>query len=141
MEIGIEIGRYQETPLMPVIAGAKLREGTTTILPSGRALQGVGLSSMRFHPIGGARTNQGPLGGLSGGLEPCRCSRPARDAAPTITPTIFWSDRLAADAGPGRRRSQLPQIRPDALEAPDFVGTGEETGAPGRAERPSKWWG
>ena len=38
----------------PVIAGAKLREGTTTILPRGRALQGVGLSSMRFHPIGGA---------------------------------------------------------------------------------------
>ena len=35
------------------IAGAKLREGTTTILPRGRALQGVGLSSMRFHPIGG----------------------------------------------------------------------------------------
>ena len=34
-------------------AGAKLREGTTTILPRGRALQGVGLSSMRFHPIGG----------------------------------------------------------------------------------------
>ena len=31
---------------------AKLREGTTTILPRGRALQGVGLSSMRFHPIG-----------------------------------------------------------------------------------------
>ena len=38
---------------LPVIAGAKLREGTTTILPRGRALQGVGLSSMRFHPIGG----------------------------------------------------------------------------------------
>ena len=37
----------------PVIAGAKLREGITTILPRGRALQGVGLSSMRFHPIGG----------------------------------------------------------------------------------------
>ena len=37
----------------PVIAGAKLREGKTTILPRGRALQGVGLSSMRFHPIGG----------------------------------------------------------------------------------------
>ena len=37
----------------PVIDGAKLREGTTTILPRGRALQGVGLSSMRFHPIGG----------------------------------------------------------------------------------------
>ena len=31
----------------------KLREGITTILPRGRALQGVGLSSMRFHPIGG----------------------------------------------------------------------------------------
>ncbi len=37
----------------PVIGGAKLRESTTTILPRGRALQGVGLSSMRFHPIGG----------------------------------------------------------------------------------------
>ena len=24
------------------------------------------------------------------------------------------------------RRSQLPQIRPDALEAPDFVGVGEK---------------
>ena len=62
----------------------------------------------------------------SGGVEPCRCSRPARDAAPTIAPTIFCSDRLAADAGPGRRRSQLPKIRPDALEAPDFVGIGEK---------------
>ena len=49
------------------------------------------------------------VGGPSGGLEPCRCSRPARDAAPTIAPTIFCSDRLAADAGPGRRRSRLPQ--------------------------------
>ena len=37
----------------PVIAGAKLRESTTTIMPRGRALQGVGLSSMRLHPIGG----------------------------------------------------------------------------------------
>ena len=87
---------------------------------------------------------------MRGGLEPCRCSRPARDAAPTIAttpaltsmcwpckeltgadldvlalvdqlarPTLlriqtealdspdFCSDRLAADAGPGRRRSQL----------------------------------
>ena len=57
----------------------------------------------------------------SGGLEPCRCLCPVRDAAPTI----FCSDRLAADAGPGRRRSPLIQIRPDALEAPDFVGIGE----------------
>ena len=39
--------------LSPIIAGAKLREGINTILPRGRALQGVGLSSMRFHPIGG----------------------------------------------------------------------------------------
>ena len=42
------VGSYR-----PVIAGAKLREGTTTILPRGRALQGVGLSSMRFHHTGG----------------------------------------------------------------------------------------
>ena len=42
------VGSYR-----PVIAGAKLREGITTILPRGRALQGVGLSSMRLHPIGG----------------------------------------------------------------------------------------
>ena len=55
------------------------------------------------------------------GIEPRRCSRPVRDAAPTI----FCSDRLAADAGPGQRRSRLPQIRPDALDAPDFVGIGE----------------
>ena len=41
------VGSYR-----PVIAGAKLREGTTTILPRGRALQGAGLSSMRFHPTG-----------------------------------------------------------------------------------------
>ena len=37
----------------PVIAGAKLREDATTILPRRRALQGVGLSSMRFHPLAG----------------------------------------------------------------------------------------
>ena len=61
-----------------------------------------------------------------GGLEPRSRSRPVRDCAPTIAPTIFCSDRLAADAGPGRRRSQLPQIRPAALEAPDFVGIGEK---------------
>ena len=42
------VGSYR-----PVIAGTKLREGKTTILPRGRALQGVGLSSMRFHPTGG----------------------------------------------------------------------------------------
>ena len=42
------VGSYRS-----VIASAKLREGTTTILPRGRALQGVGLSSMRFHPTGG----------------------------------------------------------------------------------------
>ena len=48
------VGSYR-----PVITGAKLREGTTTILPRGRALQGAGLSSMRFHLIGGgARRRQ-----------------------------------------------------------------------------------
>ena len=31
----------------------RLRENATTILPRGRALQGVGLSSMRFHPLAG----------------------------------------------------------------------------------------
>ena len=41
------VGSYR-----PVIAGAKLREYATTILPRRRALQGVGLSSMRFHPTG-----------------------------------------------------------------------------------------
>ena len=82
--------------------------GASTLAPAGRFLDvsgGVGVLSVD-----------------SGGLEPCRCSRPVRDAAPTI----FCSDRLAADTGPGRRRSQLPQIRPDALEAPDFVGIGEK---------------
>ncbi len=42
------VGSYR-----PVITGTKLREGITTILPRGRVFQGVGLSSMRFHPIGG----------------------------------------------------------------------------------------
>ena len=41
MVVPRSVGSYR-----PVIAGAKLREGTTTILPRGRALQGVGLSSM-----------------------------------------------------------------------------------------------
>ena len=35
------------------MANPKLRENATTILSRGRALQGVGLSSIRFHPIGG----------------------------------------------------------------------------------------
>ena len=29
-------------------------------------------------------------------------------------------------AGPGRRRSQLPRIQPDAFDAPDFVGVGSK---------------
>ena len=41
------VGSYR-----PVIAGAKLSEGTTTILPRGRAFQGAALSSIRFHPTG-----------------------------------------------------------------------------------------
>ena len=55
----------------------------------------------------------GVLSVESGGLEPCRCSRPARDAAPTIAPTIFWSDRLAADAGGNfHEQGPLPSKRP-----------------------------
>ena len=42
------VGAYR-----PAITGTKLREGIPTILPRARALQGVDLSSMRFHPIGG----------------------------------------------------------------------------------------
>ena len=42
------VGSYR-----PDFSSAKLREGITTIAPRGRALQGVGLSSLRFHPIGG----------------------------------------------------------------------------------------
>ena len=52
---------------------------------------------------------------MSGGLEPCRCSRPVRDAAPTI----FCSDRLAAarlalvDAAPNSHKSgPMPSKRP-----------------------------
>ena len=48
MVVSGSVGSYR-----PVIADAKLRENATTILPRGRALQGVALSSMRFHPIGG----------------------------------------------------------------------------------------
>ena len=64
----------------------------------------------------GSRTNQA-LSVDSGGLEPCRCSRPARDAAPTIAPTIFWSDRLAADAGPGRHVDDMISVVEVAGEA------------------------
>ena len=42
------VGSYRS-----VIDGAKLRENATTILLRGRALQGVSLSSMRFHPLAG----------------------------------------------------------------------------------------
>ena len=67
---------------------------------------GCGRRPVRARPIGSLAVWRVRLlsVGPSGGLEPCRCSRPARDAAPTIAPTIFWSDRLAADAGPGRPR-------------------------------------
>ena len=88
-------------------------------------------------PAGRFLDVSGGVGVLSverGGLEPCSRSRPARDAAPTIAPTIFCSDRLAADAGPGRRRSQLPyDSRPDALDAPDFVEIGAKPARTGRA--------
>ena len=63
------VGSYR-----PVIAGAKLREGTTTILPRGRALQGVGLSSMRFHPIrGGPKTTK-----IVGNQRKWDCDNPTR---------------------------------------------------------------
>ena len=86
----------------------------------------------------------GVLSVESGGLEPCRCSRPARDAAPTIAPTIFCSDRLAADAGPGQRAHRRDLLRlvsgPDldvlALvdAAPDFHKSG-----PMSSIRPTSW--
>ena len=78
------------------------------------------------------------------GLEPRRCSRPVRDAAPTIAPTIFCSDRLAADAGPGQRAHRRDLLRlvsgPDldvlALvdAAPDFHKSG-----PMPSQRPISW--
>ena len=80
----------------------------------------------------------------SGGLEPCRCSRPVRDATPTIAPTIFCSDRLAADAGPGRRAHRRDLLRLvsgadlDVLAlvnaAPDFHKSG-----PMPSMRPTSW--
>ena len=49
------VGSYR-----PVIAGAKLREGTTTILPSGRERSRKSpLSSMRFHPTSRGHALQG----------------------------------------------------------------------------------
>ena len=89
----------------------------------------------------------------SGGLEPCRCSRPVRDAAPQSLPQssavtgsrptlalvymLTGGPRCAGPglrahrsgprcAGHGRRAHRLPQIRPDVLDAPDFVGIGEK---------------
>ena len=119
-------------------------------------------------PRGAGNEPLKPSRWTSGGLEPCRCSRPARDAAPTIATTIFWSDRLAADAGPGRRSHRRPSMcwpwstispaRPSmcwswSTSSPAstnqarcprcarFRGDRRETGATGRAERPSKWRG
>ena len=75
------VGSYR-----PVIAGAKLREYATTILPRGRVLQGVGLSSMRFHPIGG---------GPEDGKEGQEVWFTARNRIP------YWIDRrLTGLAGP-----------------------------------------
>ena len=54
-----------------------------------------------------------------GGLEPRSCSRRARDAAPTIAPTIFCSDRLAADAGPSRRSHRPVMIESWSTISPD----------------------
>ena len=89
-----------------------------------------------------------------GGLEPRRCSRPARDAAPTIAPTIFcsvrprpspcswwacpaltsmcwpWSPPLPTSTNPARC-PRCARLRGDR----------RETDARGRAERPSKWRG
>ena len=75
---------------------------------------------------------------MSGGLEPCRCSRPVRDAAPTIPPTIFCSDRLAAARWPWS--PPLPtQKNPARCPRCDRLrGDRRETDATGRAERPSK---
>ena len=44
------VGSYR-----PIIAGAKLREGTTTILPRGRALQESACLQCAFTPLAGAR--------------------------------------------------------------------------------------
>ena len=120
----------------------------------------------------GTRTSRSPRIRLkveSGGLEPCRCSRPVpRRRRPTIAPTIFCSDRLAADAGPGLHAHRRPSMCwPWSTSSPErpsmcwswstsspastnqarcprcarLRGDRRETGAPGRAERPSKWWG
>ena len=111
------------------------------------------------------------VGGPSGGLEPCRCSRPVRDAAPqslpqssAVTgsrPTLALVNELTGGprcagpgqrahrrgprcAGHGRRAHRLPQIRPDVLDAPDFVGIGakptREDGQRGRRNGGGSPW-
>ena len=106
-----------------------------------------------------ARIGAGPepikaLSVESGGLEPCRCSRPARDVTPTIAPTIFcsvrprpspcswwacpaltsmcwpWSPPLPTSTNPARC-PRCARLRGDR----------RETDARGRPERPSKWRG
>ena len=89
----------------------------------------------------------------SGGLEPCRCSRPVRDAAPTITPTIFCSVRprpshcswwacpaLTSMCWPWSPPLPTSTNQARCPRSARFRGDRRETGAPGRAERPSKWW-
>ena len=87
----------------------------------------------------GSQTKSRPSRWMSGGLEPCRCSRPARDAAPTIAPTIFCSDRLAADAGPGRRARRIAGVTGWRSLALVDAATNSQESSPRPSMRPTSW--
>ena len=76
-----------------------------------------------------ARIGAGPepikaLAVVSGGLEPCRCSRPVRDAAPQSLPQSSAVTGSRPTLALVYMLGQLQRIQPDALDAPDFVGIG-----------------
>ena len=60
----------------------------------------------------------------SGGLEPCRCSRPVRDAAPQSLPQSSAVTGSRPTLALVYMLGQLQRIQPEALDAPDFVGIG-----------------
>ena len=79
-----------------------------------------------------------------GGLEPRRCSRPVRDAAPQSLPQSSAVTGSRPTLALVYMLGQLQRIQPDALDAPDFVGIGakptREDGQRGRRNGGGSPW-
>ena len=75
-------------------------------------------------PRGAGNEPLKPSRWTSGGLEPCRCSRPVRDAAPQSLPQSSAVTGSRPTLALVYMLGQLQRIQPEALDAPDFVGIG-----------------